>query len=187
MSNTEKQGGGDRRTASLIHIIFCIILIVVSVLLNIQGEKKEDKQEERVTAKVAPSTSPVVSPENTWYPEGGTGQEAEIPVIEATPVPENEITAETYGRAATVIIKDGECLDNALDVHGNSILGDRIREFLNGFDSFKTVNMVQIDAKTLYAQEGMVSFYADMYEGESGKGRLFCSYDFSDFAFAIEK
>lgn len=190
MNNMEKRGGGDRRTASLLRIIFCIILIVVSVLLSIHDRKVAEKQEEKkVTAKVAPSASPTTEPENSLLPdpEEGAGQESDISAASVSPVPEQEMSAETYGRASTVIIQNGECLDSALDVHGNSILGTRIREFLNGFDSFAAVNMVQIDAKTLYTGEDMVSFYADMYEGESGKGRLFCSYDFSDFVFAIEK
>lgn len=190
MNNMEKRGGGDRRTASLIRIIFCIILIVVSVLLSIHDGKNVEKQEkEKVTAKVAPSASSTTEPENSLLlvPEDGEGQESDISAALASPVPESEMSVETYGRASTVIIQNGECLDTALDVHGNSILGTRIREFLNGFDNFVAVNMVQIDAKTLYTGEDMVSFYADMYEGESGKGRLFCSYDFSNFVFAIEK
>lgn len=190
MSNMDKRGGGDRRTASLLRIIFCIILIVVSVLLSIHegksGEKQKEK-EEKVTAKIAPSASPETFSENTPPTGEETGQESELSAADASPVPEQEMSAETYGRASTVIIQNGECLDTALDVHGNSILGTRIREFLNGFDRFATVNMVQIDAKTLYAGEALVSFYADMYEGESREERLFCSYDFSDFIFAIEK
>ncbi len=182
----QKRGGGDRRTVSLIRIMFCIILIVLSVLLSFhEGKNGEKQEEEKVTAKIAPSASPTAEPEDSMFPAPKeAGQESDI---SASPIPESEMSAETYGRASTVVIQNGECLDKALDVHGNSILGTRIREFLNGFDSFVTVNMVQIDAKTLYAGEGMVSFYADMYEGESGRGRLFCSYDFSDFVFAIEK
>ena len=152
MNNMEKRGGGDRRTASLLRIIFCIILIVVSVLLSIHDRKAAEKQEEKkVTAKVAPSASPTTEPEKSLLsdPEEGAGHESDISAASVSPVPEQEMSAETYGRASTVIIQNGECLDTALDVHGNSILGTRIREFLNGFDSFVAVSMVQIVAKTL--------------------------------------